>query len=130
MRLYRGLQKPYRADYEKPSANGIDCTDCPYTALQYASTRRGAVIVLDTVEGMDQPHVTAEFWLVARSKRFMVWGVFDRLITDILPAKELRTRIRQKGMLNLPDSDKGKILNWYIRERLASEQRAPLQPRY
>lgn len=130
MRLYRGLQKPYRADYDKPIANGIDFTDCPYTALQYASTRRGVVIVLDTVEGMDQPHVTEEFWLGARSTRFMVWGAFDRLITDILPAKDLRARIRQKGMLNLPDSDKGKILNWYIRDRLAQEQRAPLQPRY
>ena len=130
MRLYRGLQEPYRAGYDKPIANGIDFTDCPYTALQYASTRCGVVIVLDTVEEMDQPHVTEELLLGARSKRFMVWGAFDRLITDILPAKELRTRIRQKGMLNLPDSDKGKILKWYIHERLAPEQRAPLQPRY
>ena len=42
MRLYRGLKEPYRPSHALPQSamHGADFTDCPYVAMQYASTRR------------------------------------------------------------------------------------------
>lgn len=119
MRLYRGLKQPYRPGAEPGAPNrGVDFTDCAYTALQFASGRHGVVLVLDFSESSGL-HVRQELWLRERAKRFVVWGAFDAAIAAIVPAKELRARLRQRGMSTLCDGDKAMILEWFIRDALA-----------
>jgi len=124
MRLYRGLKEPYRPlrTEAQRSACGVDFTDCVYVATQYASTRRGVVLVLDLDNESPGIDAREELWLQGRAKRFMVRGAFDRLITGIIPAKGLRARLRQKGTGALPDEDKSAILEWFIRETLAGRR--------
>lgn len=118
MRLYRGLKQPYRPDAEPAGSDrGADFTDCAYTALQFASGRHGVVLVLDVTESSN-PHVRQELWRREGARRFVVWGGFDGLIAGIIPAKELRTRLRQRGTSSLCDADKAMILEWFIREAL------------
>lgn len=82
MRLYRGLKEPYRSEKvvstSGPSCSGADFTDCPLTALRYAHTRRGNVIVLDVPP--DTIRFTEELWLGMTAKRFKAWGTFDQFI--------------------------------------------------
>jgi len=52
MCIYRGLKEPYdptRIMSER--LHGTDFTDCPYTALQYATGRGGVVLVVEVTEG-------------------------------------------------------------------------------
>ena len=36
MRLYRGLEEPYRSDRRPDGLDGVNFTDCPYPAALYA----------------------------------------------------------------------------------------------
>ena len=113
MRLYRGLKEPYRPEKVTPSPGqpvvGTDFTDCPRTALRYAEGRRGVVLVLDVPSGTFK--VTEELWLGARgAKRVMAWGRFDEFLTAVLPAKDLRSLIRVKGVAGQSDEYKAMVL--------------------
>ena len=124
MRLYRGLKEPYRPE-EVVSAPGqwrvgTDFTDCPLTALRYAHGRRGVVLVLDTAE--DGLKFTEELWLGMTAKRFMAWGRFDKFITAVLPAKELRALIRVKGVACSSDEYKAILLKRKSQERTAQAE--------
>ena len=87
---------------------GTDFTDCPYTALTYANTRRGVVLVVDV--SADERRLTREDWLCSDAKRYMVWGHFDDLIKAEVPAKELRSRLRVKGIWGAGPEDKSMVL--------------------
>ena len=124
MRLYRGLKEPYLPEKVVSSpgqwANGTDFTDCPLTALRYAQGRRGELLVLDVpVELMGNPKFTEELWLgMGDAKRIMAWGRFDRFITAVFPAKDLRALIRVKGVAGCSDDYKALLLKRKIKERL------------
>jgi len=134
MRLYRGLMEPYRPERvvrtpERPAVT-TDFTDCPLTALRYAAGPRGVVLVLDVpTEPMDARKFSEELRLgMGSARRFMAWGKFDRFITTILPAKELRAVIRVKGVASAGDEYKAALLKRRIQERLdeaARERRGP-----
>ncbi len=133
MRLYRGLKQPYKP--EKCAARmstpaqlqGTNFTDCPYRALLYAHSPRGVVLVLDV--GSDDPvRVSEELWLEPKAKRLMVWGVFDKYIRAIFPAKELCKEVRRKGIGSLSDQDRGTILKYVIEQRLAMDEPAQGHP--
>ena len=71
-RLYRGWTKPHELDrVRRDRTSGTDFTDCPYTALSYATGPKGTVLVLDVPEGA--PRVSEELWLNSSAKRFMIW---------------------------------------------------------
>ena len=119
MRLYRGLKEPYRP--EKVIRNhgqltGTDFTDCPYTALQYAQGQRAVVLVLDVPA--ETRRVTEELWLGVSARRFMVWGKFDDMVVAMLPAKELRARVRVKGVVAASDEFKARVLSRAVEELL------------
>ena|SRR5205809_686868 len=122
MRLYRGLKETYRSDWRPEGLAGVDFTDCPYTATLYALGRRAQVLVLDIPDDKAEVCVREELWLNDKAKRLMVWGRFDNYIVGIIPAKELRGRVRAKGMGAMPDSYKSDVLKGAIDEalRLAS----------
>ena len=118
-RLYRGLTKPYRADRVLKAGDpitGTDFTDCPLSALRYAQGARGVVLVIDI--NPDSPKVREELWVGMSTRRFMVWGSFDRFIAGALPAKELRALVRKKGIVTYDDSAKARILRRAIEEKL------------
>lgn len=48
----------------------------------------------------------------------MVWGRFDEFIAAAVPAKELRARIRKKGVAGSSDEFKAEILRRTIDEGL------------
>jgi hypothetical protein len=115
-RLYRGLKKPYDPDRgRRDRASGTDFTDCPYTALSYATGPKGTVLVLDVPEGA--PRVSEELWLNPNAKRFMIWGGFDELIVAQLAAKDLRAQVRQKGIITASDEYKAHVLRSYVEDR-------------
>jgi len=124
MRLYRGLKEPYRPERVAPTPEQsiitTDFTDCPFTALQYARAPRGVLIVLDVpTEVMDSIKFSEELWLgMGAAKRFMAWGKFDRFISAILPAKELRAAIRVKGVASAGDEYKAALLKMRTQERI------------
>jgi hypothetical protein len=124
MRLYRGLKEPYRPEKVVPRSGqpfvGTDFTNCPLMALRYACARRGVVLVLDVPAAtLDSLKFTEELWSEMRgAKRFMAWGKFDEFITAILPAKELRSLIRMKGVASSGDEYKDALLKRKIQERL------------
>ena len=89
----------------------------PYTALSYAATTRGVVVVLD-VPFDGECSVTEELWPDREAKRLMVWGRFDRWVVAVIAAKELRAEIRRKGMRQLRPTDKGLVLRDWIAQRL------------
>ena len=122
MRLYRGLKRPYRperVDTTAPFA-GTDFTDCPYTALQYALTRRGVVLVLETPRTA-RLQVTEELWPGTEARRFMVWGRFDPFLVRIIPAKELRAQVRRAGAVAQPAQYKAGLLEGFIDRLLRDE---------
>jgi hypothetical protein len=91
MRLYRGLNEPYRPERVgagQPRMFGTDFTDCPLTALQFARGRRAVVLVVDADDG--RLRMSEELWPGVDAKRLMVWGKFDPFIVATIPAKELR----------------------------------------
>jgi hypothetical protein len=117
LRLYRGLTRPYdRARVQSARSGGTDFTDCPFTALRYATGPRGVVLVLDVPAG--HPRVSEELWMVTGAKRLMFWGAFDAFVVAELPAKELRAHVRQKGVAAASDEYKAAVLRRAIRERL------------
>ncbi len=126
LRLYRGLSKPYKpedvAKRFEEMPQGTNFTDCPYTALRYATGRRGVLLVVD-VPRDQQRRVFEALWLGNHAKRLEIWGRFDELLVANIPAKELRAEVRQKGMSKLSDQDKGVHLEWVIKRRLGDEAR-------
>ena len=126
MRLYRGLKGTYRPEKRPEGHTGVDFTDCPYTATLYAHGRRGHVLVLDIPEEVAEVRVRKQLWLNDKAERLMAWGRFDEYIVAILPAKELRRRIRAKGMGAMPDSYKSDVLKGAIDEALRRASAAPI----
>lgn len=121
MRMYRGLKEPYDPTRARPDRLfSTDFTDCVYTALRYATGRRGVVLVVDVPEGAAR--VSEELWIGPKAKRLMFWGCFDDFILAEIPAKELRAEVRRKGIVTLPDGDKSLVLGSCIRERLRKEK--------
>lgn len=116
LRLYRGLKEPYdSARVSGVRHAGTDFTDCPYTALLYATSVKGTLLVLDVPKG--EARVSEELWLDRRAKRFMFWGAFDRFIVTQIPAKELRVQVRRKGIVTASDEEKAMVLRRYLRDR-------------
>jgi hypothetical protein len=116
-RLYRGLKGPYdptRAIVQ--GASGVDFTDCPFTALSYATGRRGVLLVVDVNDGTAR--VSEEFWLNRGARRFMIWTSFADLVIAEMPAKELRAQIRRRGIVTASHEDKAMILGTYIERRI------------
>jgi hypothetical protein len=128
MRLYRGLKNPYRPDLVTPAGHsGTDFTDCPAVALCYAQGARGVVLAVDIdLDEFGPAKVTQEHWLRRDAKRFMIWGRFDQFITAVIPAKNLRTRLRRQGLRNAPDDDKAYLLRAFIAQEL-NDQRSLLK---
>jgi len=124
-RLYRGLKEPYRPDKVKPQVGtrliSTDFTDCPHTALLYAHGKRGVALVVDIPA--NTARVTEEFWLAGPARRLMVWGSFDGFIVAILPAKDLRARVRAKGVVAASDKYKALVLKRAIPELLQDHAR-------
>jgi hypothetical protein len=121
VRLYRGLTRAYDpARVRVQRTSGTDFTDCPFTALQYATGRKGVVLVLDVPLGL--PRVSEELWLFSGAKRFMIWGAFDDLILAELPAKELRVHVRRKGVVGESDGYKAAVLRRAIVEHLRARE--------
>ena len=122
MRLYRGLKNPYRPELVHTTRrSGTDFTDCPATALLYAQGSRGVLIVVDINVDEDEPgpmRVTKELWLDRQASRFMIWGHFDDVITTVLPAKNLRTRLRLERLRNAPRETKTHALRAVIDQDL------------
>lgn len=116
MRLYRGLKEPFDpARVSTARANGTDFTDCAFTALAYATGRKGVVLVLDVPD--DHRNLHEALWLHRTAKRFMIWGGFEPFVVHEIPAKELRAEVRRKGIVTLPDVDKSMILRRHIERR-------------
>lgn len=112
-RLYRGLKGPYDPTLAiVPGASGVDFTDCPFTALAYATDRRGVLLVVEVKDGTAR--VSEEFWLNRAAKRFMIWTAFSDLVIAQIPAKDLRAQIRRRGIVTASDEDKAMILRAYI----------------
>ena len=119
MRLYRGLKNPYRPELVNTTRrSGTDFTDCPATALLYAQGSRGVLVVVDINVEDDETagptRVTKELWLDRQATRFMIWGRFDDVITTVLPAKDLRTRLRRERLRNAPRETKTYVLRTVI----------------
>lgn len=73
------------------------------------------VLVLDVPDGA--AGVSEELWIGPTAKRLVFWGRFDGFIIAELPAKELRARVRRKGIVTLPDEGKAFVLGKYTGER-------------
>lgn len=134
MRLYRGLKNPYRPERvgASRSAGGTDFTDCPAIALRYAQGSRSVVLVVDI--DPDEHHASAKltqaFWFVRDAKRFMLWGRFDQFLTAVIPAKDLRTQLRLRGLRNADDETKAVALHAFIARELRDQHlRSQLAPR-
>lgn len=111
MRLYRGLNEPYRPERVgagQPHMFGTDFTDCPYTALQFARGRRGVLLVVDAAAG--RLRVSEELWPGGDAKRLMVWGTFDAFLVAAIPARQLRVHLRRKGIVAASRSYKATVL--------------------
>ena len=130
MRLYRGLDRPYRPAKVVPNHGtfvATDFTDCIFTALQYARGRRGVVLVLDVPAGAK---VSEEDWPSKRARRMMVWGRFDQYIVTGFEAKELRAQIRIKGATSMSEEGRAAVLeDWVEREVAARGAPSEQQPR-
>lgn len=130
MRLYRGMKKAYDPSKVSTSkfADGTDFTDCPATALRYAQGSRGVVLVLDVPDEAMEPGggVTEELWTMTGHgpKRFMVWGRFDEWLVATYEAKDLRTRLRQRGLRNASDEHKSLTLRRLVGDDLGRSRQA------
>jgi hypothetical protein len=120
LRLYRGLTKPYRPDRETGRFDGTDFTDCPYTALQYATGSRGEVLVLEVEPGANA-RVSEQLWSDSHARRLMVWGRFDGRLAGIFPAKELRAEVRKKGIRAASREYKAYVLESFIDKSLRAQ---------
>ena len=133
MRLYRGLKNPYRPKRTVSArGSGTDFTDSPAIALRYAQGSRGVVLVvdLDYDEHIASMKLTQELWLVPEAKRFMLWGRFDQFITATVPAKDLRTELRRRGLRDARDDARAPHLRAFIASELHDRQlRSQLAPR-
>ena len=126
MRLYRGLKNPYRPELVNAGRHtgGTDFTDCPATALLYARSSRGVLLVVDVDLATDDDQapvsarVTKELWLDRTSSRFMLWGRFDDLIIASFPAKDLRARLRRERLRNATHASKAYALRAIIDDEL------------
>jgi hypothetical protein len=124
MRLYRGLKNPYRPELVGATRGYLatDFTDCPATALLYAPTSRGVLLVvdidLDTDDEAAPARVTKALWLERESSRYMFWGRFDDCITAVFLAKDLRTQLRKAQLRNAPHSSKSYALRTIIDDEL------------
>ncbi len=118
MRLYRGLKNPYRSELvDAGRRSGTDFTNCPATALLYARSSRGVLLVVDLDIDDDQAapaRVTKELWLDRASSRYMLWGRFDDLIIASFPAKDVRTRLRREPLRNAAHASKSYALRTII----------------
>ena len=115
-RLYRGLNAAYDPTRAiGRGASGVDFTNCPLTALSYASGRRGVLLVVDVADATAR--VSEELWLYRGARRFMIWTSFADLVIAEIPAKELRAEIRRRGIVTVPDEEKAMILSAYIERR-------------
>jgi hypothetical protein len=126
MRLYRGLKEPYRpgsAEVNDP-VNGTDFTDCPHTALQFAGGRSGVLLVVDVPDD-GSCRVSEEYWANKTAKRLMIWGGHDHHIVAAIPAKELRSLIRKKGVAGQSFEFKAVVLQDYIDRQLSSPLTLP-----
>ena len=117
LRLYRGLKEPHDPLRVVPRlGTGTDFTDCPYTALQYATGRKGVMLVLDVLP--EDRRLTEElFGFNETPRRFMLWRAFEDLIVATVPAKELRAQARRKGIVTGSWQYKSEVLRNYIRNR-------------
>ncbi|MBZ5499048.1 MAG: hypothetical protein LAP85_21835 [Acidobacteriia bacterium] len=104
----------------------MNFTDCPHTAALYAVGWRGQVLVLDIPDEMAEVRVRKQLWLNDKAERLTVWGRFDNYIVGILPAKELRWRVRAKGIGAMPDSYKSDVLKGAIDEALRRQSSRPI----
>ena len=130
LRLYRGLTKKYRP--EKVGKNngplaGTDFTDCPYRALSFARGTRGVVLVADIPEE-GESRVREALWSLDGKgpKRFIIYGRLDKFLVAEIPAKELRAKVRKKGVVKYRDDSKSSILvdhieKWISQMRLRQE---------
>jgi hypothetical protein len=121
MRLYRGLKNLYRPERVDPGRfSGTDFTDCPAIALLYAQSPRGVILVadLDDDAATAPNRICAASWPEREARRFILWGRFDDFITAVLPAKDLRTRLRREGCRNAPVATKSRLLRAAIDEEL------------
>jgi hypothetical protein len=134
MRLYRGLKNSYRPELvDLARRSGTDFTDCPAVALRYADGPRGVLLVVDvdSDEHAAPARVTQEFWLDRDAKRFMIWGRFDRCITAVFPAKELRTRLRREGLRNAGAAVRAHLLRALVCDELRDRRlRSELSRRF
>jgi len=118
LRLYRGLTRPYDpARVQLARLGGTDFMDCPFTALGYAASPRGVVLVLEVPA--EHRRVSEELWMVSNAKRFMFWGAFNDFLVAEVPAKELRAHVRRKGVVAASDEYKAAVLRRVIAERLS-----------
>jgi hypothetical protein len=116
MRLYRGLKEPFDPARSSTARDGgTDFTDCPFTALAYATGRKGTVLILDVPD--DHRCLREELWLHKTARRFMIWGGFEPFVLHQIPAKEPRAEVRRKGVVTLPDVDKSMLLRRHIDRR-------------
>lgn len=133
MRLYRGLKNPYHPERVDPGRfSGTDFTDCPAVALLYAQSPRGVILVADLDDDeATRPHrICAASWPEREARRFILWGCFDDVITAVIPAKDLRTRLRREGRRNASVAAKSRILRAVIDDVLrVSALRSQLAPR-
>ena len=117
MRLYRGLKNPYRPERVDASRfSATNFTDCPALALLYASSSRGVLLVVDIEQAAVS--VSEAYWPERDAKRHLLWGRFDHNIVAILPAKDLRTRLRLEGHRDAILSTKSRVLRAAIDDGL------------
>lgn len=119
LRIYRGLKEPY--DPTRVGSDRLSCsnfTDSAFWALQYASARRGVVLVVDVP--VDSARVSEKLWLERSAKRYGVWGRFDEYIVAQIPAKELRAEVRRKGLVTLGVVDKAQVLAQHVARQLST----------
>lgn len=118
LRLYRGLEHHYDPGRVGEGQSGTmiatNFTDCPLTALGYARSPRGVVLVVD-VE-FDDPKLSRELWLCEEAGRFMLWGRFDSKILAVIPAKQLRAVICAKGRRAMGEQYKVDLLRLTIEQ--------------
>jgi hypothetical protein len=112
-RYYRGLAEPLDPSrVPTDSRRSTDFTDCPLTALGYATTPKGVLLVVDVADGAAE--ISEELWLHETAKRFNFWGSFASFVVHEIPAKTLRAELRRKGIGSLPDVDKREVLGRFI----------------
>jgi hypothetical protein len=125
MRLYRGLKEPYRPEaVGGDRLSGTDFTDCPHTALQFAHGPRGVLLVADVPDD-GSCRVSEELWANKTAKRMMIWGRFDHHIVAAIPAKELRSLVRKKGVAGQSFEFKAAVLRDHIDRKLSPRLTIP-----